>query len=292
MKQGLLRYLSFKIINMKTAITFLLVLSLSLTANAQEKTHQLVKIWQTDSVVSVPESVLIDAKKKTLFISEIGAGNASAFDKNGGIGKIGLNGKKLQTNWISGLHSPKGLGRMGNELYVADLNELVVVDIKNAKIIKKYPVEGAGMLNDVTVSDKGVVYFSDSRTKKIHQIVNGQLSTFMENITGVNGLKAIGNELFILGGKRFFKVDANKKETEIAQLPQGGDGIEPIGNGDFLATSWGGYIFYVSKDGKVETLLDSHDPRVNTADIDYDQKKKILYVPSFYNKLITAYQLK
>ena len=277
---------------MKTAITFLLVSSLCLTINAQEKMHQLVKIWQTDSVVSVPESVLIDAKKKILFISEIGAGNASAFDKNGGIGKIGLNGKKLQTNWISGLHSPKGLGRMGNELYVADLNELVVIDIKNAKIIKKYTVEGAGMLNDVTVSDKGVVYFSDSRTKKIHQIINGQLSTFMENIIGVNGLKAIGDDLYILGGKRFFKVDANKKESEIAQLPQGGDGIEPIGNGDFLATSWGGYIFYVSKDGKVETLLDSHDPRVNTADIDYDQKKKILYVPSFYNKIITAYQLK
>jgi sugar lactone lactonase YvrE len=277
---------------MKLAIPFLLSLSLSLSISAQEKTHQLVKIWQTDSVVSVPESVLIDAKRKILFISEIGSGNASAFDKNGGVGKISLDGKKLQTNWISGLHSPKGLARKDNDLYVADLNELVVIDIKNAKIIKKYPVEGAGMLNDVTVSNKGVVYFSDSRTKKIHQISNNQLSTFMENVTGVNGLKAIGDDLYILGGKRFFKVDINKKETEIAQLPQSGDGIEPVGNGDFLATSWSGYIFYVAKDGKVETLLDSHNPRTNTADIDFDQKKKILYVPSFYNKIVTAYQLK
>lgn len=277
---------------MKAIFIFLLVMSLTITINAQDKSHQLVKIWQTDSVVSVPESVLIDPKEKILFISEIGEGNASAFDKNGGVGKISLDGKKLQTNWISGLNSPKGLGRVGDELYVADLTELVVIDIKNAKIIKKYSVEGAGMLNDVTVSDKGIVYFSDSRTKKIHQISNNQLSTFMENITGVNGLKAIGDELYILGGKRFFKVDANKKETDIAQLPQGGDGVEPVGNGDFLVTSWGGYIFYVTKDGKVETLLDSHAPRVNTADIDYDQKKKILYVPSFYNKIVTAYQMK
>lgn len=265
---------------------------LCLNLNAQENKHQLVKIWQTDSVVSVPESVLIDEKKKILFISEIGPGNASAFDGNGGVGKIGLDGKNLQTNWVAGLHSPKGLAKFGNNLYVADLNELVVIDIKKAKVIKKYPVEGAGMLNDVTVTEKGIVYFSDSRTKKIHQIADQNLSTFMENVNGVNGLKAIKEELYILSGKRFFKMTADKKEIEIAQLPQAGDGLEPVGNGDFLATSWAGYIFYVYKDGKVETLLDSHQPRVNTADIDFDQKNNILYVPSFYNKIITAYQLK
>lgn len=276
---------------MKRIIFLALALAIGGNSQAQNK-HQLVKLWQTDSVVAVPESVLIDYKEKLLYVSEIGPGNASAFDQNGGVGKLAMDGKPIDLNWITGLHSPKGLTRIGNELYVADLTELVVIDIKKGKIIKKYPVEGAGMLNDVTASDKGVVYFSDSRTKKIHQIVNQQLNTYMENVAGVNGLKAIGDELYILGGKRFFKVDANKKETDIAQLPQGGDGLEPIGNGDFLATSWGGYIFYVSKDGKVETLLDCHEPRVNTADLAYDQAKKILYVPSFYNKIVTAYQLK
>jgi len=276
---------------MKRIIFLALSLAFGGSIQAQNK-HQLVKLWQTDSVVAVPESVLIDYKEKILYVSEIGPGNASAFDQNGGVGKLSMDGKIIDLNWVTGLHSPKGLARIGNELYVADLTELVVIDIKKGKIIKKYPVAGAGMLNDVTASDKGVVYFSDSRTKKIHQIVNQQLSTFMENVAGVNGLKAIGDELYILGGKRFFKVDANKKETDIAQLPQGGDGLEPVGNGDFLTTSWGGYIFYVSKDGTVETLLDSHEPRVNTADIAYDPGKKILYVPSFYNKIVTAYQLK
>ncbi|MES2653328.1 MAG: ATP-binding protein [Bacteroidota bacterium] len=271
----------------------LLAIAISIYCNAQaQNTRQLVKLWQTDSVIAVPESVLIDFKTQTLFISEIGLGNASALDLNGGVGKLGMNGNIIKLNWVTGLHSPKGLAKKGNELYVADLKELVVIDIKNEKIIKRYPVEGAGMLNDVTISDKGVVYFSDSRTGKIHQIENDQLSTFMENVSGVNGLKAIGDELYILGGKRFFKVDANKKQTDIAQLPQGGDGLEPIGNGDFLATSWGGYIFYVTKDGKVEILLDSYEARVNTADLAYDPTKKILYVPSFYNKIVTAYQLK
>lgn len=276
---------------MKKIIFLAIAISMNCSIKAQNK-HQLNKLWQTDSVIAVPESVLIDFKEKTLYVSEIGPGNASALDQNGSVGKLGIDGKIINLNWVTGLHSPKGLAKKGNELYVADLKELVVIDIKNAKIIKTYPVEGAEMLNDVTISEKGVVYFSDSRTGKIHQVNDGQLSTFMENVAGINGLKAIGDELYILGGKRFFKVDLNKKQTDIALLPQGGDGIEPIGNGDFLVTSWGGYIFYVNKDGQIETLLDSHEPRVNTADLAYDAAKKILYVPSFYNKIITAYQLK
>ena len=276
---------------MKKLHFFVFALIIYTQAHAQNK-HQLLKIWQTDSVIAVPESVLIDFTKKILYISEIGPGNASELDFNGGVGRLGMDGKLIEPNWVKGLHSPKGLAKKGNELYVADLKELVVIDIKNAKITERYPVAGAGMLNDVTINDQGTIYFSDTRTGKIHQIANNQLSTFMENVPNVNGLKAIGEELYILGGKRFFKVNMDKKETDIATLPQGGDGLEPIGNGDFLVTSWIGYIFYVNKTGEVETLLDSHEPRVNTADIAFDQKSKILYVPSFYNKTITAYQLK
>ena len=37
-------------------------------------------------------------------------------------------------------------------------------------------------------------------------------------------------------------------------MPQGIDGIEPVGNGDFILTGWSGYIFYVPAAEKVETL--------------------------------------
>ncbi|NIF04007.1 ATP-binding protein [Chryseobacterium sp. Tr-659] len=276
---------------MKRIIFLVFAIAMACNSQAQNK-HELVKLWQTDSVVPIPESVLINFKNKVLYVSEIGLGDGSAFDKNGAVGKVSMDGKIVDLNWVTGLHSPKGLAMRGNELYAADITELVVIDIKKANIIKKYPVPEPGMLNDVTVSDKGVIYFSDSKTKKIYQIIDQKLSVYMENIAGVNGLKAIGNELYILGGKRFFKVDTNKKETDIAQLSQNRDGIEPIGNGDFLITSWGGYVFYVSKDGKVETLLDTHEPMINAADLAYDATKKILYIPSFYSKMVTAYQLK
>jgi hypothetical protein len=108
----------------------------------------------------------------------------------------------------------------------------------------------------------------------------------------VNGLKAIGNDLYIGAGKNFLKADKNKKITKVADVPQGIDGIEPVGNGDFILTAWSGYIFYVTAAGNVETLLESHAEKMNTADIGFDKAKKILYVPTFNAKKVVAYQLK
>jgi hypothetical protein len=147
-------------------------------------------------------------------------------------------------------------------------------------------------LNDITVSDKGIVYVSDSRTTKVWRIENDKPSLFLDSMKGVNGLKAIGNDLYILSGKNFVKADAQKNISKVADLDQGGDGIEPIGNGDFVVTSWGGWIYYVHADGKVETMLDTHLDKKNTADIGYDPATKIVYVPTFNAKTVVAYQLK
>ena len=88
------------------------------------------------------------------------------------------------------------------------------------------------------------------------------------------------------------KADAQKNVTKVVDLDQAGDGLEPVGNGDFIATSWVGYIYYVHADGKIETLLDTHAEKKNTADIGYDPVKKIVYVPTFNAKMVVAYQLK
>ena len=87
------------------------------------------------------------------------------------------------------------------------------------------------------------------------------------------------------------KADAKKQISKIADVGQGIDGIEPIGNGDFLVTSWSGYMFYVYANGQTELLLDTHEQKKNTADIGYDPVKKIVYVPTFFDRRIVAYQL-
>jgi hypothetical protein len=184
------------------------------------------------------------------------------------------------------------MGKYGNRLFVADINEVAVIDIKKGAVEKKISIPGAEGLNDITVADNEAVYVSDSRTAKIWKIENDVPSVYLENVKGVNGLKAVKNDLYIGAGKSFVKPDAQKKLNTLIELPQGIDGIEPVGNGDFILTAWAGYIFYAHADGKFETLLETHLQKKNSADIGYDPAKRIVYVPTFNGKAIVAYQLK
>ena len=274
---------------MKQSVFALLFAGIFSSVNAQ--THTLEKLWQTDTVIAIPESVLPDTKKGILYVSLIDGGPWDA-DGKGGVGILDTKGNVLNNQWITGLNAPKGLGMFGNKMYVADINVVVVIDIKKGKIDKKIAIDSASGLNDITVTDKGVVFVSDSRTARVWKIENDKPTLYLENMKGVNGLKAVKDDLYILSGKSFVKADANKKLTTIVELPQSGDGLEPIGNGDFIATAWIGYIFYVHADGKFETLLDSHLEKINTADIGYDPKKRIVYVPTFFAKRVVAYKLK
>ncbi|WP_090103363.1 ATP-binding protein [Chitinophaga sp. CF118] len=253
--------------------------------------HQLEKIWQTDTIVAVPESVLPDFKKGILYISLIDGGGWDA-DGKGGVGKLDMDGKNYTGNWVSGLNAPKGLGRYGNRLYVADITNVVIIDIATGNVAKKIMVDSATALNDITVTDKGIVFVSDSRQGRIWRIENDVPSLYLDKVKGANGLKARGQDLIYAEGKLLKKANAQKQIIQIAEVPQGIDGIEPVGNGDYIVTAWAGYIFYVTANGQVETLLDSHTEKMNTADIGFDPIRRIVFVPTFNAKKIVAYRLK
>lgn len=273
---------------MKKYFFLILMVFISISLKAQ---RALVKLWETDSVVNMPESVLHDAKANVLYVSVMGN---SPDDKDGigGIGKIKPDGTVINLDWVTGLNAPKGLAKFGNLLYAADLTEVVVIDIAKAKVVRKIPIENTKFLNDITVTDQGIVYVSDTRMKKIFKIEKNIPTLYLDSLNGVNGLKAIKNDLYILSGKEFLKADKNKKISKIAVLPAGGDGLEPVGNGDFICSSWGGYVYYVTADGRCEVLLDTHLEKKNTADIGYDPVKRIVFIPTFYKKSVMAYQLK
>src|SRR6187397_707267 len=131
------------------SIIVLLALLSSTTVFSQ---HQLVKLWETDSVLKVPESVLFDAANKVLYATNIDGTDPWGKDGKGSVAKVGLDGIVIATEWVSGLNAPKGMGLYKGKLYVADLNELVVIDIAGGKIDKRIAVTGAEGLNDVSVS--------------------------------------------------------------------------------------------------------------------------------------------
>lgn len=267
-----------------------LITGIVITATAQQ--HQLVQKWQTDTLLKVPESVLYDARNSVLYTSNID-GQPGEKDGKGSIGKVGLDGKIIAASWVNGLNAPKGLGLYKNMLYVADLTEVVAIDIKKGSIIKKYPVEGAVFLNDITVDHKGVVYVSDSRTKKVHRIKKGKVTTLLENLQGPNGLLALGKKLYVLDNGGLYRMSEDAKLMKITDGMEGGtDGVENVTGDEFIVSCWAGVIYYVKGDGTKEKLLDTRNEKINSADIGYDAKNRIVYVPTFWKNNIVAYELK
>lgn len=274
---------------MKLSKMFLLASLLFLAATNVTAQHSITKIWETKLLLNIPESALLT--KDVIYTSLID-GEPWTADGKGGIAKVGKDGKIIKADWITGLNAPKGMAIIGDLLYVADLNELVVIGISKGKIEYKIKVPGAVGLNDVTADKNGVVWVTDTQKGLVFKVKGKEAALFLKNIPEVNGIKAIGDKLYILGGKAMYVTDASKKLTTIVALEQGGDGIEPVGNGDFIVTAWAGYMYYVNTNKNTkELLLDTHTVK-NTADIGFDPATRIIYVPTFSGKSIAAYQLK
>ena len=277
---------------MRTNI-FLIAFTISTAAFTSTKSQIKLSapIWEAKKNLHIPESVLYRGDTKELYVSLIdGAGNVK--DGKGGIAILNLDGSMKNPEWITGLNAPKGLAIYKNTLYIADITAVVSVDIPSGKIKSKLEIDGAVFLNDITVDDKGTLYVSDTRTNKIYEVKNNSYSVYLANVTSANGLKWIKRDLFVLAGTELWKINDKKQVTVIAKsLEKVGDGIEPIGNGDFIVTCWAGIIYHVKADGTLHKLLDVQ-AIMNTADLGYNAKDKIIYIPTFNQNSVIAYQLK
>lgn len=89
------------------------------------------------------------------------------------------------------------MGIYRNRLNVADLTEVVVIDINKATIIERIPVDRSVFLNDITINTAGAVYASDTRVCKVYRIDKGFVVTLFRHLQGPNGLLALGDELLI-----------------------------------------------------------------------------------------------
>lgn len=276
---------------MKTKHILFTALLSSLSAFTQAQ-HSLTQIWATDATLPVPESVLYSAQGKVLYVAQID-GKAGEKDGKGGIAKVSLDGKIIAQDWVTGLNAPKGMGIAGSKFYVADLTEVVEIDVKSGKILKKHEVPGAKFLNDLTIDSKGNIYVSDSDTKKVHLLKDGQVSTYYEDLTRPNGLLAVGSDLLIADSGTLKRLSATKEITVVAEgMDKSTDGIEQVRPGEYIVSSWAGIVYYVKSDGTTEKLLDTSADKTNSADIGYDSVKKIVYVPTFMKNSVVAYQLK
>jgi hypothetical protein len=264
----------------------------TLLAPAQTLTEK----WKSDTTLRVPESVLLDARNNVLYVANID-GAPDGKDGKGFITRMSLQGKVQNLEWVTGLDAPKGMALVKNNLYVADITKVVVIDITLAKITATIAIEGSGFLNDVTADDKGNVYVSDSSTGKVYKIANNKAEVFFESaeVTSTNGVLAQADGLYLVefqnGG--FHKIDwKTKKDIKVGTAAAGGDGIVNVGKNEFIISSWHGEVYYLDAKGKATKLLDTKNKKVNAADIEYDARTKTVYVPTFFKNGVVAYEFK
>lgn len=247
--------------------------------------RSLEKLWESDSVaIKGPESALFDAKSKSLFISSMGAGS---------VVQLGVDGKVLKSDLVTGLNSNKGSGIYNGLFYTAETSSVAVIDLTKGAIIKRIPIEGAGMLNDLAIDSKGIVYVSDTRTGKVWRIEGDKPALYLDGIPGANGLLTVGDDLYLVGSTIFEKVNANKEIAKIGDgYVSGLDGIVMIAKDEFILSNYTGILYDVKADGTKQVLLDTRAKRIMSNDISYDDKSKTLYVPSFSTNRIIAYKVK
>jgi len=276
---------------MKTILVTLGALILATTARAGE--HKLNKVWESDATLKTPESVFFDAKRKVLYVSNID-GEPWVADGKGSIGKVGLDGKVIAAEWVTGLNCPKGMALSddGKSLFVGDCGGLVVIDIDAGKIRKKIPVEGA-LLNDV-VNDKGTIFASDTNGKKVYEFKDGKASVLLDDkvLKGPNGLQVHKGALYVLDNDSLNRVNKDKSLQVIASGMAGGaDGLENVKDDDFLVTVWSGAVWYVHADGSKDLLFDGKAMDTKTADIGWDPKTSTVYVPTFFKNTVISFKV-
>jgi len=268
--------------------------------------------WSLATGFAAPESAFYDAASNAVFVSSIN-GEVLAKDGNGYISWLTPMGTVVSEKWVTGLNAPKGLRSARGVLYVADIDEVVGIEISSTKVVSRVKIEGASFLNDLATAPDGTVYVSDSAALKIFEVRNGKASVFVEGADVVeqpNGLLVDGARLILgtigpapqpgaagrAGGAapasgHLYAFDLKTKHrTQLTMQPVGGiDGIEPDGRGGLLVTDViGQRLLHVNKGGDVHVLAKFS---AGGADFGYVAKHRLAVVPFLFDNSVAAYDL-
>ncbi len=252
----------------------------------------LKEVWSVQNL-DVPESAIYYPSEDVIFVSNIN-GEPTDKDRNGYISKIKPNGEVVDKKWIATLDAPKGMAIVGNYLYVADIDQLVIIDIKKSLIISRIKVNNAEFLNDVAADANGNVYISDSSSNPgvIYRFSNGKVKSWVvsSKIKRPNGLLVKDDFLYVgsFANGDLNKIDIKTKNVEfIGNFINAIDGVTEIDSTYFALSNWFNKIVIVKNFGEKYDFKVNH----NCADIFYMKDKGLLLVPAFFNNKIVAYKI-
>ena len=253
--------------------------------------------------MNAPESAFLHVESDSLFVSLID-GDPGGRDGTGHIARLTPDGEVVDATWVTGLNAPKGLRAQDGTLWVADLDEVIAIDIEPAEITFRLTVDGAVFLNDVATGPDGTVYVSDTNSYRIFAVKDGTASVFAEGevVESPNGLLVDGGRLLVGSMRqaadeesapgRLFTLDlATGEKTVLSSEPIGTiDGIEVDGRGGYILTNvLEGQVVHVAPSGEVRVLMNFGDDVA--ADHAYDRERQRVIVPHLFQNKVGAYDV-
>ncbi|MCG8611546.1 MAG: hypothetical protein MI864_13530 [Pseudomonadales bacterium] len=256
-------------------------------------------IWQLDGF-DQPESVVSDPKGRFLYISNIN-GQPMELNRLGYVSRVTVDGRIVDQKWFNGLNAPKGMAVANGLLYVADMQVLHVIDLESAKVVKQYSVPNAKMLNDVTVSNDGVVFVSDLLGGGIYRLQNGNLELWLAHpsLPHPNGVLWHEGELLAANWGEGMQSDFSTKiPGTLYRIDNSSRNLTPqptgyqLGNLDGIVADNGGLYVSDWKTGELYHLANNERQRITTlpaglADIG-GAGDGVIYAPLMMNNRVLA----
>jgi sugar lactone lactonase YvrE len=265
--------------------------------------------------MKTPESVRYDPDADVYYVSNIN-GNPSQHDNNGFIAIVradstGAATKVLVEGGKNGvtLDAPKGIALVGDTLWVADINHVRAFNKKTGAKIADIDLasQKATFLNDVAIGGDGAVYvtdtgiFFDAKGATTHPGVDqifkivGRTATSIkaDSLNAPNGItwdKA--NSRFLLapfsGNAVQTWKEGDKSTATLATGPGQYDGIEVLGDGRVLVSSWTDSTVNVIQNGALSKLVTGVN---GPADIGVDTKRGVVAVPLFNDGKVAYFKI-
>ena len=257
---------------------------------------------------SSPESTIVN--KNDLYVANVGKElKPTLKDGDGFISKLDVNGKIKELHFIDGLDAPKGMGIVGNTLFVADINTLRGFDLSTKKEVFNVVFEGVNFLNDITVKDSNTLFIGASDTSAIYEVnISNKSYKKLMDFTVTNGLFYEDGILYaaqlgsstqnMFDGKgKLYKIDLkdNNKLTQLGTFEGVLDGVTKVGNKVYVS-DWGnakdtGIVRVYDLKTKEETILKLQS-FMGAADFWIDEKSKKIFMPQMIGNKVTIFDLK
>lgn len=277
------------------------------SANVAPQVPQLV--FTISEGIAHPESVLYSKNDDAIFVSNIVSGNPVETKALGNISKYTRDGKVIAAPWVKGLKAPKGMVVVGNELYVSDVDQVVKIDIKQAKILQTIKVPGSKFLNDMAADQTGNVYVSDMMTDTIHIWNKTGVRVWKKTpaLRSPNGLYIDGNEHILMTswGNPIAKdystanpgalsalslKDSAEAFQEETSFRGNLDGVSADNDGNLWISDWlNGDIYKVQKNGSAQKVMNL---KQGAADLSFSKELNLLLIPQMNESKVMAFEVK